>query len=113
MEKTTKVSKFKKWAGDNEWAIFAGVLIAAGIIVFALLFCNWDSICPTYSIEGTVMSVGYKGITVSYPDKYGEERTDKIEVDNPSEYQIGDTITIQTSGGYASAKIPSSGDEKH
>lgn len=116
MEKTAKVSgfkRFKEWMKDNDMAIFTGIFVIIFVIVITLISFNWESISPMYSIEGTVVSVGYKGITVTYSGKYGEERTDKIEVDNPSEYQIGDTITIQTSGGSFSAKIPSSGDGKH
>lgn len=116
MEETVKVSKFKRfkeWIKVNDMAVITGIIVVIAVIIITLLSCNWDSICPMYSIEGTVMSVGYKGITVTYPGKYGEERTAKIKVDNPSEYQIGDTITIQTSGGYAPAKIQSSDDGKH
>lgn len=50
-----------------------------------------------YNIYGTVTSVGYKGITVTYTGGYGEEeeKVKKLSVDDPSQYEVGDILTIK------------------
>ncbi len=51
---------------------------------------------PTcYTTEAIVKSVGGKGITVVYVDEYGAStKTATVDVDSVSEYDVGDTITI-------------------
>lgn len=50
-----------------------------------------------YDVYGTVTDVGYNGITVTYADGgYGEEETEKkLSVDDPSQYEVGDILTIK------------------
>lgn len=50
-----------------------------------------------YNVYATVTGVGYKGITVTYTDnRYGEEeeKVKKISVDETSQCEVGDIVTI-------------------
>lgn len=46
--------------------------------------------------SATVIGVGNKGITVEYHEsEYGQKTTEKVNVDDVSEYSVGDTVTLK------------------
>lgn len=63
-----------------------------GMILPIVLSIHFE---PTYTTPGTVTAVGYKGVTVEYKGEYGQDLKKEINVDNVTEYQIGDTVTIE------------------
>lgn len=72
------------------------ILVAViGVAVITLAIVLPIRFAPTYTTQATVTAVGYKGVTVEYKGKYGEDLTKEVDVDDVSEYQIGDTVTIK------------------
>ncbi len=68
------------------------ILLCVSILAFVIKIC----FVPNYTTEATVESVGGKGLTVSYVNSYGEKTlTARINVNSVSEYNVGDTITIE------------------
>ena len=89
--KKSKLSALKDWL-DDILPVFGAVFVAAVVIcmlTFPLLFG------PTDTTQATVTAVGYKGVTVEYKSEYGQDVIKKINVDDASGYQIGDTVTIE------------------
>ncbi len=69
----------------------------AGCVIIIMIFLMLIKICfiPNYTTEATVETVGSKGITVSYTDEYGKSIEEaEVDVNSVSEYNVGDTITI-------------------
>ncbi len=51
--------------------------------------------CPYFDINASVIGVGFSGITLEYFDEYGVKSTLSFEVENSSEYNIGDIVIIR------------------
>lgn len=96
--KRSKFSAFKKLIAHNRYIIIfvavCVVLCAVPILALLLSFL----FAPTYSTQTTVTQVGYGGVTVEYAGKYGKEKTTFLDVETPTEYQIGDIVTIKIKG---------------
>lgn len=93
--KKSKLSATKEFFEEYGFYILLYVLLVVGIIlVIVLPLC----LSPTNYTQGTVTAVGYKGVMVEYKGEYGQDCTKKVNVDDVSEYQIGDTVTIEIKG---------------
>ncbi len=71
--------------------IIIKILLCVSILAIIIKIC----FIPNYKTEAKVESVGGRGLTVSYVNSYGENTlTARINVNSVSEYNAGDTITI-------------------
>lgn len=65
------------------------------LLCVAILAVVIKMFIPNYTTEATVETVGGKGLTVSFVNSYGNNSPSlRINVDSVSEYNVGDTITI-------------------
>lgn len=66
------------------------------LYILILMLCVKIFFIPNYTTEATVKAVGGEGVTVSYSDRFGEnEKTANVNVISVSDYDVGDTITIE------------------
>lgn len=97
-EKEVNVMNKSKFSSIKEFFVEYGVYILLVVVtVICLTLAVVLPICltPTYTTQATVTAVGYKGVTVEYKSAYGQDRTKKINVDDVTEYQIGDIVNIE------------------
>lgn len=97
-EKEVNVMKKSKFSSIKEFFIEYGInilIVVVTLICLTLVVVLPIRLTPAYTTQATVTAVGYKGITVEYKSGYGQKRTKKIDVDDVTEYQIGDTVTIE------------------
>lgn len=92
LPKITKASMFREFFEDYGVKILAAVALIGVIVMTIVLSIHFT---PAYTTQADVTSVGYKGITITCKGEYGEALTLKIDVDDVSKYQIGDTVTIK------------------
>ncbi len=72
--------------------IIIKILLCVSILAIIIKIC----FIPNYKTEAKVESVGGRGLTVSYVNSYGENTlTARINVNSVSEYNVGETITIE------------------
>lgn len=69
---------------------FSVLLFAIAAVVFLKAY---DPVGIDY--EGQIENVGSEGVTVVYPNEYGETTKTQIIVEAPEKYDIGDTVTIR------------------
>lgn len=81
----------KEFIDNNKFNITAAIMIVVLILVIVLS----THFVPFYTTQSTIIGIGYKGVTVECKGEYGEDLILKVDVDNVSKYQIGDTITIK------------------
>lgn len=94
--KKSKISAFKKFFKDDYFFyILISVILVAGITLLIVLPLHFT---PTHTTQANVTAVGYKGVTIEYRSGYGQVVTKKVNVDDVSEYQIGDIVTIEIKG---------------
>lgn len=91
-KESTNFSALKEFFEDYGFYLLLSVILIVGIILGIALPIHF---APTHTTQATITAVGYKGITVEYKGEYGQDRTRKINVDDVTEYQIGDTVTIE------------------
>ena len=78
----------------TEYGIYILIVVVA-FVCLTLVVVLPIYFTPTYTTQATVTAVGYKGVTVEYKGEYGQDLKEKINVDDVTEYQIGDTVTIE------------------
>lgn len=76
--------------GVLKFSVFLFIFIAIAAVV---LLTNFKPVGIDY--EGQIETVGSEGVTVVYPNKYGETTKTQIIVEAPEKYNIGDTVTIR------------------
>lgn len=64
------------------------------VVLMLILFFTLTS---TYTLNATVKNVGYRGVTVVFQGMYESDNEQQltVKVNNPSEYQVGDIVTIE------------------
>lgn len=86
--------------GDDpiKWVLTA---LLIGAVICGLLYAAFlvpQCLQPTYTADGIITYVGYKGITVEFNSAYGEKKATTISVDEPTKYNIGEAVTISVKG---------------
>lgn len=89
-----KVEAVKSTIGDfkNKHTFAIGFLVTI-VLAIACFF----AVTSTYTLNATIVNVGYGGVIVAFPGMYesDNEQQLKFNVNNPSEYQVGDIVTIE------------------
>lgn len=89
-----KVEAVKSTIGDfkNRHTFAIGFLVTI-VLVIACFF----AFTSTYTLNATIVNVGYGGVTVTFPGMYESDNEQQLtmNVNNPSEYQVGDIVTIE------------------
>lgn len=97
-EKEVNVMNNSKFSSIKEFFIEHGInilIVVVTLICLTLVIVLPIRLTPAYTTRATVTAVGYKGVTVEYKSGYGQKRTKKVDVDDASEYQIGDIVNIE------------------
>lgn len=84
---------FKDFITSDYFFVFILLIVFIGGIILA--FVLPPHIAPAYTVQANVTAVGYKGVTVEYLGEYGKAEKRTVDVDDVSEFQEGDTVTIE------------------
>lgn len=89
-----KVEAFKSAIGDF---IREHTYVTIFLVVIVFLTASFFTFTSTYTLNATITNVGYGCVTVTFPGMYESDNEQQLtmNVNNPSEYQVGDIVAIE------------------